>query len=307
MCVIIANKTDKPVDVKYLKEGARANPDGMGLAFAKDGRVWLCKSLNNFEAYFEKYNLPNAVWHFRIATHGSVKKNNCHPFVVLSKEDGDPIDLVMFHNGVLSFTDTMRNGKKDDRTDSEILASEYIAPLLKNEPNLLKKAFFQSMLGELCGSSKLTFLDSDGNITIINKDKGVVRDNIWFSNSSAFPVQFNTSYYNCGNYNYFKESEAGFTSLEDFYTKRYAVEDYVNYVKDFEKKEGNVCFLYDKTKNKDKKNPILAKGPSYDGKDASVWDSDLMASTVKTKNAEYVYFHSNWYELDRYILENLYK
>ena len=54
MCIIIANKTDKPVDVKYLKEGARANPDGMGLAFAKDGRVWLCKSLNNFEAYFEK-------------------------------------------------------------------------------------------------------------------------------------------------------------------------------------------------------------------------------------------------------------
>lgn len=103
--------------------------------------------MNNFEEYFKKYNLPNAVWHFRIATHGSVKENNCHHFVVLSKESGDSIDLVMFHNGILSFTDAMRNGKDDDRTDSEILASEYIAPLLRNDPNLLKERFFQSMLG----------------------------------------------------------------------------------------------------------------------------------------------------------------
>lgn len=35
MCVIIANKTDKLIDVKYLKEGAKSNPDGMGMALLK--------------------------------------------------------------------------------------------------------------------------------------------------------------------------------------------------------------------------------------------------------------------------------
>lgn len=307
MCVIIANKTDKPIDVKYLKEGAKANPDGMGLAFVKDGRVWIAKSLNNFDKYFKKYNLKNTVWHFRIATHGSVKENNCHPFVVLSKEDGFPVDLVMFHNGILHFTDDMRKGKEDDRTDSQILAQEYLYPILSKDYTLLYTKAFQSMLGELIGYSKLCFLDSNNNIVIINEDKGNEKDGVWFSNCSAFPTNYSNIYYRYNDKNYNNWSTCEYKSLEDYYAQRYILDDYVKYVEKYKLKHNNIWFLNKETQEVDKNNKLLSKGPSYNKKDKSVWDSELMASTVKTKNAEYVYFHSNWYELDRYILENLYK
>lgn len=199
MCIIISNPTAEQIPADNLKRALKANPDGCGVAFVKDGRVYVGKSVKSAEinSLIDTYNIAGAVFHFRIKTHGTVKESNCHPFCIFSKDSGDPIDLVMFHNGILDFTDDLRL-PNDDRTDSAIFALDYIRPLLAKDYKLLYTDFFKSLLEKVAGNSKLVFLDSNGGRLIINKEKGEEEAGIWYSNRSAFKSRF--SYSTSGGY-----------------------------------------------------------------------------------------------------------
>lgn len=175
MCIAIWKPRGKEVSKNTLRECWRGNPHGMGFAFAKGGRLYVHKELFDFEAWYKKYqemveadDLP-AIIHFRLATHGVVDIDNCHPFLVHK-------DLAVVHNGIINVKET-GNGRSDTWHFVEILKKlprkcldnvESLSPLLKLS----------------IGSSKLIFLNNSGEATIVNEDDGVWDGGVWYSNTA---------------------------------------------------------------------------------------------------------------------------
>jgi len=117
MCVICY----KPRGVKapsfpLLKKMAAANPHGFG--FVSESACYRTLEFYEFYKQLKKVSVnENCIIHFRWATHGSVKIENCHPFFY----DG----IYFAHNGVLPID------SENDMTDSEICFRRYIAPAIK--------------------------------------------------------------------------------------------------------------------------------------------------------------------------------
>lgn len=111
MCIIITKeKGAKPLDKKIFENCWDNNPDGAGILYHDGKSSTLIKGVMKKEDFLQKIELANKkecsfVIHTRIATHGSVKPENTHPFV--SKTLG------FAHNG------TMPVIPLEDKTDSE--------------------------------------------------------------------------------------------------------------------------------------------------------------------------------------------
>src|SRR5260221_11352768 len=90
--------------------------DGFGLAYVQGertangkligntGRVMIVKSMGysaQIKKIYEEHMDNNIAVHVRNATLGEKNEENCHPYVVLSKNLGQKGDLVMFHNGTI--------------------------------------------------------------------------------------------------------------------------------------------------------------------------------------------------------------
>lgn len=116
MCVIIYKPAGVAMpDPKIIEAAAKANPHGFG--FVSDRFFYKGLSLNSFKRQLANVGEDeNCIMHFRLATHGSIKKANCHPF---------NIDGVYFaHNGILDIT------PRGDKTDSETAFREVIYPAI---------------------------------------------------------------------------------------------------------------------------------------------------------------------------------
>ncbi len=173
MCILIA----KPKGVtmpktSVLKECWENNPDGAGIAWSKDGKVSIEKGFMKWEelkAYLDvnSFDDVSALIHFRIATHGTVKAENTHPFVVNN-------EIVAAHNGVLSIKN------EGDWTDSETFFKRICNPVLKSYS--INSKVFKRLVDATIGASKLAFLNSKGRIKMFGEfieDGGV-----YFSNDS---------------------------------------------------------------------------------------------------------------------------
>lgn len=111
MCIIVTKeKNAKPLDTQVFENCWDNNPDGAGILFHDGKTSTLIKGIMNKKEFLEKVKLANKkensfIIHTRIATHGSVKPENTHPFV------SDTLGFA--HNG------TMPIEPLKDRTDSE--------------------------------------------------------------------------------------------------------------------------------------------------------------------------------------------
>lgn len=111
MCIIITKeKNAKPLPRKCFENAWDNNPDGGGILFNDGKTTTLIKGIMTKDEFLKKVKLANRkecsfIIHTRIATHGSVKPENTHPFV--SKTLG------FAHNG------TMNVKPLEDKTDSE--------------------------------------------------------------------------------------------------------------------------------------------------------------------------------------------
>jgi predicted glutamine amidotransferase len=157
-----------------LKNCAENNPDGMGFAYVKDGEIYLSKGIFEFESFYNrlvetrKYNDSNMLIHFRIATHGTVKTENCHPFIINE-------DMVMIHNGMLSNVECYK-----DTTDSESFAIDYLS---KMTPEMVKHPGVYALLDNFIGiGSKIAILTSADEVIMFNKKGWHERDGVFFSN-----------------------------------------------------------------------------------------------------------------------------
>lgn len=281
MCIIIDNNTAGKIPADNLARALKANPDGCGIAFVRNGRVFVGKATKEkeIEQLINTYNNAGAVFHFRIKTHGKIANSNCHPFVILSKSSGDPFDLVMFHNGILSFTDNLRD-KEETRTDSELFAIHYLRPILSKTPELIYSKYFQNWLSHTAKGSKLVFLTSKKEHIIINKDAGEEKGGIWYSNNSAFKQVFTT-----------------YSTYYDPY--KYLMEQY--YYDMLEKcpadNRGEVSLLrYSAGADPDQR---LSHRPAYAGRSAAEFNTFLMCYTLRTKRGLYFYYTAGscWVEI----------
>lgn len=178
MCILIAKaKTARKPSLDEIKNSANANPDGCGVAWVQNKQIH-CAHRRTLDDNFEKIlqSIPDnapAIYHFRIATHGTVNERNCHPFV---SDDGK---TAFAHNGILS----IQNDKEKDWTDSETAFRYLFLPILKTCK--IDSAGFTAAINTIIGSSKFAFLQSNGTLTTFGNfinDGGLL-----FSNASYLP------------------------------------------------------------------------------------------------------------------------
>lgn len=114
--------------------------------------------------------------HFRMATHGTIGTDNCHPYPVV---DG----VAMMHNGVLE----CGNDGDRKRSDTSHFIEQYLASAVALSPALVHDAGFGEMVGEFIGdNNRFVFMDDEGRMTVINRDTGVEHGEMWFSNTYAW-------------------------------------------------------------------------------------------------------------------------
>lgn len=163
MCVIIVcpKGVERPSN-EVLNSIKILNPHGFG--FVSDTKYY--KTLN-YSLFLKKLsevdNSENLIIHMRYATHGSVKRDNCHPF--------KNRDLYFAHNGVLPIKSV------NDMTDSEIVFKNQLYPCFRDFG--FESRRFDVMCRQIAGSSRFAFLNK-GKIKMVGQY--YERDGVYYSN-----------------------------------------------------------------------------------------------------------------------------
>lgn len=156
MCILITKeKGVRFPSLQNIINSVESNPNGFAMAYNHNGRIVTFKTLDADEFINEYHTVARTldsrdtamIIHARIATHGTVKESNCHCWT--GKVLGSP--MAFAHNGILPIK------PYGDMTDSETFLREFIQPC----KNL--SAFLETV-NEFIGSSKLAFMDAEGNI-----------------------------------------------------------------------------------------------------------------------------------------------
>lgn len=174
MCIAILKPNNKTLDKELLKVCAMNNPDGCGFAYVDDNNDIIVNKFMSFEDFWDEYSKvqdnKTMLIHFRIATHGNVELNNCHPFKLNNR-------MALIHNGIISGYGSRTKNISDTR--------DFIEKVIGNiSHKMWKNPSFRTLVGNAIGSSKFAILDTDNNYYIINENKGFWDDGVWFSNNS---------------------------------------------------------------------------------------------------------------------------
>jgi hypothetical protein len=176
MCVIAVKPKGTVISKSTLERCFESNSDGAGFVVRRNSNLIAEKGFFTFDAFwdaYERYEREVAVIHFRIKTHGNKDADMCHPFKITDK-------LYVAHNGIIDIS------TEDDKTKSDTwhFNELVLKPELAVDPSPLYRSSFQFLLGSTIGHSKLAFLDSRGKTVIINKEKGTMEGDVWYSNTS---------------------------------------------------------------------------------------------------------------------------
>ncbi|MDR1652507.1 MAG: class II glutamine amidotransferase [Prevotellaceae bacterium] len=119
MCLIIVKPAGAKMPAKnIIKTAAKINSHGFG--FCTETKYFRALKFAEFEKQLQKIEInENAIIHFRLATHGSIKVQNCHPFY--------KNNIFFAHNGVLNLATF------NDKTDSEMFFINEVLPLAKKK------------------------------------------------------------------------------------------------------------------------------------------------------------------------------
>ena len=178
-----------------LERACEANPDGFGFAYlARDAIEYVntfdsAEAIREFEKFTKRYPNGVGVFHARLATHGAVNVDNCHPFEV---DDY----TVLAHNGMLPLTPD----KGDTRSDTALFAQEVMPEWLPwlDSPEI-------ATLEDWAAGNKVAILTTHkrlrDSIYILNESLGHWRDGCWYSNNSYKPaVKFGSTVATYGNW-----------------------------------------------------------------------------------------------------------
>ena len=170
MCVIIVkNKGIEMPTEAEMRLAYEHNPHGWGFV-SSNGLFAHGMYFNEFLSLVRYVGIEDAcIIHFRIATHGSVKVENCHPF--RGRVDGEPVYFA--HNGILPIR------ARKDMTDSETEFRDTLLPAMRLFG--FGSMMFDQMVARRIHSSKFAFM-KDGKIRVygrwIKEDNGLLWSNL---------------------------------------------------------------------------------------------------------------------------------
>ena len=140
---MIAVSLGEKISREVFERMWRSNDDGFGLVYRSRGGVGVVKGIMDEEEAWELYSrLPEGVphvLHFRLATHGGVRPELTHPFVLSEEspliERGVVAEPVLAHNGIWGLYAIKQRELKLDGpvSDSRVLAA-WLGRLAKERP-----------------------------------------------------------------------------------------------------------------------------------------------------------------------------
>lgn len=179
LCFVPPKATPKR---EHLENACKNNPDGFGFAFMTDEGFIVERAmkandlLDKFYKLRKKYRNAPALFHARLATHGTKNLSNCHPFYVAGGRK-----TLLAHNGILPVV--INEG--DPRSDTKIFAEDYLKHLGIEQ---LDDPIGYDIISEYCRGSKLVILNMDNRLQyqwyIVNESLGDYDENdkCWYSN-----------------------------------------------------------------------------------------------------------------------------
>jgi predicted glutamine amidotransferase len=185
LCFIPPNKTPKE---EHLLNACKNNPDGFGFAFLTNKGFIVERSMTYPELIAKFYRIRKknpdapALFHARLATHGTKNLDNCHPFYVAGKND-----ILLAHNGILPVT----IAAGDTRSDTKVFAEDYMKHLGIKQ---LDDPIGLDIIENYCAGSKIVVLNRNKALQyswyIINEYAGTTDkdDKCWYSNSGYQPA-----------------------------------------------------------------------------------------------------------------------
>lgn len=153
-----------------IERCARLNPHGFG--FATKDKIFKTLSFAEFSRAIK--TIPQnetVILHFRYATHGSIKTENCHPF----RDENTGVSFA--HNGVLDIV------PYEDMTDSETAFRGYLVPEIETSGLFSRELY--TKVQNIIGGSRFAFIDKDGEINLFGRF--VEYGDCWYSNENFMP------------------------------------------------------------------------------------------------------------------------
>lgn len=200
-----------------LEASALNNPHGFGFAIVipKEKRIHSERtmnadtSINRFIEMRGQYPEGYAMWHARLATHGSMTVDNCHPFAV-----GGDIQTYLAHNGILPIIEP----KGDKRSDTRIFAEDLLPAI--GGVSALDNPQVMNLIEDFTSGSKVAILTVDPRAQyqcyVIHEEKGVCdASGVWWSNDSCYL----TSYGALGTWKAVKPYDFGLSNDEESFVE----------------------------------------------------------------------------------------
>lgn len=188
MCIAILKTKDGNITDEQLLNCFDNNPDGAGIAYTKDNKIFIVKGIFDAKQFVEEYHKAVAeadgamLVHCRIGTSGFKDYTNCHPHIVSD-------ECVMIHNGILSI-----NVPKDSKvSDTVLYVEQYLKPLPKDF--MLNDGIMSLITDHIGTGNKFVFLNNRGDYSIANEKAGHWKNGVWFSNYSYEAYSFYTKGY----------------------------------------------------------------------------------------------------------------
>lgn len=184
MCIIIFKPEGVELEESRLRFCWDNNQDGGGYGFVDEEQdeLVIMKGYFNYEKFrdavfqdMEDYPTSPFLIHMRIATHGKINQDNCHPFFV---DNGEGANIIMAHNGVIG---AINVPKDSDKSDTALFAD-----LLDGLPPdwMQNRSIIKLILDFIGTGNKVVVLDRHKNNLIFNINHGTWKDGVWYSNSS---------------------------------------------------------------------------------------------------------------------------
>ncbi|MWV62337.1 hypothetical protein DCO58_04770 [Helicobacter saguini] len=189
MCVAILKPKGKDISDKQLELGYEANSHGAGFAYSFENRLVVKKGyfdidefIKEIRAVQESCDNPTMIIHFRLASHGVINVQNCHPFNVSE-------NLAVIHNGIMPQPFSTMASRNSTHSDTYYFVEKYLKALYAKD----SKFFLDSnvmvdiakQIERKGRGNKLCFLDNAGEYSIINENLGFFENGVWFSNDSC--------------------------------------------------------------------------------------------------------------------------
>lgn len=171
-CIIYVPANVRTPKCGILKLIYNHNHDGIGFCDS-EGHSFHTLNFKAFRKALEQRPVDaNLIIHFRWATHGSVKPENCHPF--FDENNG----MWFAHNGVMPIRSI------NDKTDSEIFFRDTFIPLYNMIGDMNDRLW--RLVDDIRGTSRFAIMDRDGDVTL--KGRWFEKDGVFYSNLNWQPI-----------------------------------------------------------------------------------------------------------------------